>query len=53
MASSGYSDEYRTANLKEEVGPHRGNVPTNRAQRGRIATVQLSFSESDALHFSR
>ena len=33
MASCGYFNEDQTVNLKEEVGPRRGNVPTNRAQR--------------------
>ena len=51
MASFGYSDEDQMANLKEEVGPRRGNVSTNRVQRGHLATVQSYFSELDDLHF--
>ena len=51
MASSGYFDEDQMANLKEEVGPLRVNVSTNCVQRGRIGTVQSSFSESDAHNF--
>ena len=53
MASCGYSDEDQTTNLNEEVGLHRGNVPTNRARRGRIVTVQIFFSESDGMNFLR
>ena len=52
VASCGYSDEDQTAHLKEEVDPHRGYVPTNHAQRGRIMTAQSSFNESDDVNFS-
>ena len=30
MNLCGHSDEDQTVNLKEDVGPRRGNVPTNR-----------------------
>ena len=53
MASSGCSDEDQTANHKEEVGPRRGNMPTNCAQRGSIAIIQSSFSKLDSPHFLR
>ena len=52
MASCGFSDEDQMMHLNEEVGPRRGNLPTNCAQHGCIATFQSLFSESDGSRLS-